>query len=103
MEKHCLACGEIFYKKVTDSKKYWLVKRYCSIDCSGTLFTEGSVPKNKGIRDESKWGEGSTNYRGGRSVTVTGYIRVLIPGTGSYQLEHRKVMEDKIGRKLDRR
>lgn len=42
-----------------------------------------------------------TYWRGGRSVTAQGYIRVYT-GNNKYQLEHRLVMERHIGRKLDR-
>lgn len=101
MKKKCPTCGNYFYKKSTDSKKYWKRKKYCSIKCSGTLIKKGQAPWNKGKSGEI--GEKSPSYRGGRNISVAGYVRVLIPGTGSYQLEHRKVMEQYLGRKLETR
>jgi len=40
MKKKCINCGKIFYKKPSDSKRYWLKKKYCCIKCSGTLFNK---------------------------------------------------------------
>ncbi len=44
-------------------------------------------------------GQASPNWRGGREVTSAGYIRLWISKTERV-LEHRKVMEDHLGRKL---
>jgi len=38
MKKKCLNCGKYFYKKSSDSKRYWVIKKYCSIKCSDTWF-----------------------------------------------------------------
>jgi hypothetical protein len=44
-------------------------------------------------------GQASPNWKGGREVTSAGYIRLWISKTERV-LEHRKVMEDHLGRKL---
>lgn len=51
-----------------------------------------------------KVGETNPNYSGGRPVNAQGYINILVPGHGrsEYVLEHRHIMEKKLGRKLRR-
>jgi len=45
MQKNCLACGNIFHKKNTESQKYWKSKKYCSSKCS-LIFTQVRKQKN---------------------------------------------------------
>lgn len=40
MKKQCITCKKYFYKKLTDSKRYWKIKKYCSIKCSKTWFNK---------------------------------------------------------------
>ena len=47
----------------------------------------------------SRIGEKSHLWKGGREVTASGYIRLNL-GAGKRQLEHRFIMEQYIGRKL---
>lgn len=101
MKKTCPTCKKEFEKNYNYSKKYWEKQKYCSIKCSNTLIKKGSIPYNKGKK--GLWGSDSPTWRGGRSKTVNGYVRVLIPGTGSHQLEHRMIMEKHLGRKLGRK
>lgn len=100
--KICPTCQTIFEKKPSDSKKYWCVKRYCCIECSGTLLKKG---EHLSVRTEitaGSIGSRNLNYKGGRNIGKNGYVRVLIEGTGNYALEHRKVMENYLGRKLEK-
>jgi hypothetical protein len=30
MKKKCKKCGNLFFKKPSDSKKYWKIKKFCS-------------------------------------------------------------------------
>ena len=46
-------------------------------------------------------GQDSPNWKGGREVTKAGYIRLWI-SRDERVLEHRKVMEEHLGRKLTR-
>lgn len=96
--KTCIKCNKEFNKKPSDSKKYWEKKRFCSIKCSGTTFSRGVIPWNKG-KDMPR-GDKSPSFKGGINVSTSGYVRVLIAGTGSYAFEHRLIMEKYLGRKL---
>lgn len=51
-------------------------------------------------RNIGKRREQSNNWKGGRKTSRGGYVQVLIGDTGNYQLEHRYVMEQHLGRKL---
>jgi len=63
LSKQCQSCGNVFYKKKTESKKYWTVKKYCSYKCGRKETLKfGRVkglkrcvpPWNKGLKyDES--------------------------------------------------
>ena len=99
--KICPTCKKEFKKNYYYSKKYWEKQKYCSIKCSGTLIELGKKPWNKG-KLGLYTGEKNPSYKGGRNISKQGYIRILIPGTGSYQLEHRLVMEKLLERKLNR-
>jgi len=97
--KICPTCKKKFLWQ-GESKKYWKERKYCSIKCSGTLIKKGSIPWNKG--KPGKIGKESPSFRGGRNIATNGYVRILIPGTSSYQFEHRLVIEKHLGRKLKR-
>jgi len=100
MKKGCLACGRIFHKSSSDSRRYWKAKKYCSLKCSGTLFKRGHIPWSKGKKGLIKIGKESPSYKGGRNTAPSGYIRILVPGMGRYRFEHRIRMEKFLGRKL---
>lgn len=71
-----------------------------------------SMDKSKAVRDalkkrypDGQWGENASHWKGGRRETGHGYIYIYAPehpnaiNTG-YVLEHRLVMEEKLGRYL---
>lgn len=82
----CESCGNEFpvYKRGV---------RHCSRACSGkTLGARQTGPANH-------------SWNGGRISTAGGYVKVKTPGhpkadAGGYVLEHRRVMEQQIGRQL---
>lgn len=85
VEKACERCGKPFTPRPES------VGRFCSIPC----------------RDAGRSGESSGSWRGGRHLTAQGYVRIWVGRGGGlmhgrYALEHRAVMEKKIGRALER-
>lgn len=96
--KICPTCEKEFVKNKNYSRKYWAKQRFCSIKCSGTLFKKGHKP----TPHEPKHGKESPNFKGGRRLLNTGYIGVLVVGEGRYELEHRRVMANHLGRELAR-
>lgn len=103
MEKNCLTCSKIFYKQGSDSKKYWAVKKYCSIKCSGTNFKKGQRPSDAAIASaKARSGNKSPSWKGGsKYMTLQGYVTVYAPGYPDNRcLEHRYVMEKHLKRKL---
>lgn len=83
-------CGKAFIRRVSPTGRNGPA-RYCSRTCSNQL-----APNDKRFRQ----GPDHPNWQGGRSVSSRdGYVLVKEPG-GKYQLEHRKVMEEHLGREL---
>ena len=95
----CTQCSKVFLGRLypTSGRKVPLSgRRFCSLSCRGKYvgkrdaakhlqrhrFTKGSIPHN---------------YIG-HTRTNTGYV--VITGNGERQLEHRKVVEQSLGRKL---
>lgn len=90
VERICETCGIGFTARASVVKKGW--DRYCSAKCYG-------------IAQRSQTGEASRTWRGGRIITIGGYVAVKAPWRTSakrdgYILEHRMVLEDAIGRPL---
>ena len=94
--------------------RYILECTYCHIEFSinGTHFREGvgkfcSRSCHIANKNTLNKGEKSNNWKGGKYKTPEGYILIYSPnhpfknGTGGgYVLEHRLIMEQKIGRYL---
>jgi len=86
---NCFLCGK--EKQVKASKYKGRKPKYCSHSCRGKVESKGRIIK----------------WNGGRIKTIEGYIKILSPnhpykncdGRG-YVLEHRLVMEKKLGRYL---
>lgn len=84
-ELYCKFCNKLFYVIC----KSWAKKRkFCSLSCSG----------------KNRKGEKSATWNGGRIKDSLGYIRYYAPShpftNGKYILEHRLIMEKKLGRYL---
>lgn len=83
-ERPCEHCGKAFRPRPGNAG------RFCSRPC---LYA-GSK------------GEKAAHWRGGRHISTDGYVKVYAPdhpsamGKGGYVLEHRLVMEEKLGRPL---
>lgn len=100
MDKLCKNCNKKIIKQPSDSSRYWSIKKFCSIKCSGTLFNKGHIPAHKGKVLKKLQGKSNPNWKGGRYfVKRTGYIEIYT-GPSQKQLEHRYVMEQHLGRKL---
>jgi hypothetical protein len=60
----------------------------------------GQKSWNKGKKCPYSWGKNHPNWKGGKSLSNTGYIRLQV--NGSCMLEHRFVMEKYLNRKLNK-
>ncbi len=105
---NCLICKLPVppYKGHHPNERICRERRTCSKSCSIQL-----------AHREGRWhlpnppnshGRTNTNWKGGVKWTAAGYKQILVPpGTHgankrSYMMEHRKVMQDHIGRPLDK-
>lgn len=86
----CEHCGKGFERppyRVRETAARGGAIRFCSITCRG----------------ESYRGTAHPAYRNARSITAQGYVLMSRPGAATEQvLEHRYVMEQHIGRRLER-
>src|ERR1051326_237243 len=74
-----------------ESVRKYLLKRYSKAQKRAIVLRNFKQPK----------GRASSNGRGGRQITKTGYVRIWLSRHESV-LEHRQVMERHLGRKLSR-
>lgn len=84
----CETCGDRFYLYPSEVKRK--AGRFCSMDCRSIGYL----------------GDGNPKWRGGRTVSIHGYIYALAPDhphatQRGYVMEHRLVMEQTIGRYLE--
>lgn len=92
--KSCEVCGDQFKTKPS----HLSTRRTCSKKCSGDLkVIEG---KDCGTWNTQNGHDKSHNWKGGRRVHEDGYVLIRLED-GSEVYEHRYVMEQKLGRKLD--
>jgi hypothetical protein len=79
------------------------ISSYCSRKCSATArLSVPEVNQKKGHKREN-----NCNWKGGRSFTEHGYIEILLPdhpqaNKRGYVREHRYVMEQFLGRYLEK-
>ena len=83
--KTCQVCFTEIFRSRKESIPSFEKRKYCSLKCFWSL------PKPKGEKHPS--------WKGGRYITEEGYIR-LHTTNGKQILEHRLVMEQKIGRPM---
>lgn len=74
-----------------ESVRKYLLKRYTPKQKRAIVLKNFKQPK----------GQDSPNWKGGREITKAGYIRLWI-SRDERVLEHRKVMEEHLGRRLNR-
>lgn len=74
-----------------ESVRQYLLKRYTPKQKRAIVLKNFRQPK----------GQNSPNWKGGRELTKAGYIRLWI-SREERVLEHRQLMEDHLGRKLNR-
>jgi len=72
---------------------------------NGGVHPRGMLGKKPSQSHRSKIGEANRankngNWKGGRNIDRNGYVRIRI-ATGVYVLEHRHMIEKKIGRELE--
>lgn len=92
ISKKCLECGDLFYKKQNESKKYWSNKKYCTINCSlkNTTIRKqrfdpsliNYIPWNKGTKGLIKPNSGS--FKKGNPINI-GRIRVDMQGEKNHK------------------
>ena len=85
-ERPCAWCQQPFIPRGRGNRQ-----ACCSLRCAYDL----------GNTKRGRSGERNPHWKGGRYQQPTGYIRVYVPGRGP-MLEHRFVMESKLGRPLVR-
>jgi ribosomal protein L40E len=109
----CIDCGKKSYHQgktsnhINGVKKKWLRCRECQ-----NRYMRKNPPNPKGVSPRfgkdnhnfGKRGEGVTNWKGGRCVLKTGYVKIRDTfhpfNDNGYVLEHRLVMEKSLGRYL---
>jgi hypothetical protein len=89
----CAGCGRTFVATRTRRTR---TRPYCSVQCAGAVT---------GPRNASRRGAQNPRWKGGRHVTVRGYVDVRDPehpmaNKNGYIREHRAVMAEVIGRVL---
>lgn len=126
LQKKCPYCGSIFTRKSKLSFKQWGERKFCSQKCGARnstekktrfLFEKGHKPsletrkkiskKLKGNKN-SGLGNDSCHWKGGKFNLSSGYVMIYSPlhpfkNKDGYLLEHRLVMEGKIGRYLTKK
>jgi hypothetical protein len=111
--KPCPSCGRLFWMP-----KFNLLRtKHCSRHCQGISnyknhslsdwsFKKGFTPWSKGTKGLAPLGANHCNWKGGRSISVDGYVITSAHGhpcatkNGGYVLEHRLIIEAIIGRIL---
>lgn len=104
----CKNCGKEVYRRPSLLKRTKFSS--CSKSCSMVINNKGRIPWNKGLKgSQVAWNKGIENpsilldkhpsWKGGRNKMSTGYIRIRTVNK-DYQLEHRVLIENKLGRKL---
>lgn len=103
LTKICQQCNRQFEKVKTDSYDYFLNRRmFCDVDCSNKARKGISVSAASQFKKGQNTKEANHSWNGGRHQTRGGYMVVLV-GVKKYQLEHRYIMENHLGRKLKKR
>lgn len=78
MEKECIICNKIFYKKKNESKKYWETKRYCSDKCR--CIDMHRMMNGRKIT----WGDKITKAKLGHKVSEEARINIGLGGIGKH-------------------
>ncbi len=87
MYKDCLTCGKSFAKPATCSLKTWNEqKKFCSQDCSITVFREGMIPWNKGIKRPEMSGDRHPMF--GKHHSVESIEKMKLSQKGKHSREN---------------
>ena len=90
--KACQRCDGVFVRKKRISHRAWSQRKFCSQLCANRAQARGAE---------------ASNWRGGRYIDANGYVCIIDPsgkrrpdGKTNYVLEHRYIMEQRLGRPL---
>ena len=83
-KKYCLNCNKELLLKRYENCNGKYNEKFCSRKCLSQFWR----------------GENHPAFKGGRFIDNFGYVHILVEGAGKYILEHRFLMENKIGRRL---
>src|SRR3990167_9772626 len=106
ISKSCNNCGKVFDKLPSEIKKNKSGKHFCSKECAykimipPSIFKKGHTPWSKLNADKMPRGKNNPAWIGGRVNHGDGYF--LIRVNGKYLMEHRYLMEEYLGYKLDK-
>lgn len=96
----CKICGRGFKIKPSKVKAGITCSRECSAKDKSIRYS------GKGNHQFGLVGKKNSSFKNGKRITSNGYVAILVPPdqkqrkTDNYVLEHRLIMEKKLGRKL---
>lgn len=96
----CLICNKAFKTYPCRIKKG--DGKYCSRKCYAiSLVGKKQTEETQAKKRKHSFQEKAYNWKGGKHKLPSGYVLVNL-GTNNFNYEHRLVMEEYLGRKLDR-
>lgn len=94
----CNNCGNKFHFNLYKRTKK---RKYCSRSCANKASADDLSKKRTG-KGNPMYGKKPWNYQGGRKNNIEDYKSIGRTENGGRIFEHRKIIEDHIGRKLNK-